>query len=261
MLAALDGASMITPPTQRYPDLDYPTAYRVAAETSRLRQARGERPVGRKIGFTNRNAWERYEVHGPIWDHVYAHTVKFTRENNATQPLGGMVAPRIEPEIAFKLKAPLPVGCDDPAVILQSIDWMARTFEIVDCHYAGWKFRGPDSVIDLGHHAALIVGKPVEIGRGDIADLVEALHDCRVTLLRNGELTEVGVGANALGHPALALGLLADLVASQPEADPLQAGEIVTTGTLTAALPVRSGETWRTETEGLSFSALTVVFQ
>ena len=79
--------------------------------------------------------------------------------------------------------------------------------------------------------------------------------------MRDGELVDTGVGANALGHPLWALGLLADVLASQPEADPLLAGEIVTTGTLTAALTVRSGETWRTETEGLPLPPLTVVLQ
>ena len=33
----------------------------------RLRIARGERPLGYKIGFTNRGIWDRYGVHAPIW--------------------------------------------------------------------------------------------------------------------------------------------------------------------------------------------------
>jgi 2-keto-4-pentenoate hydratase len=34
-----------------------PTAYRIARTICDLRAALGERPVGRKIGFTDRNAW------------------------------------------------------------------------------------------------------------------------------------------------------------------------------------------------------------
>jgi 2-oxo-3-hexenedioate decarboxylase len=175
----------------------------------------------------------------------------------ASLSVAKMVAPRIEPEIAFRLSAPVPAGCDDPVQVLESVEWAARAFEVVDCHYDGWKFAGPDSVIDFAHHAALIVGEPIEVDGGD----VEALRDCRVTLLRDGELVDSGAGVNALGHPLLALAHLADVIASQPGAPPLAAGEVVTTGTLTAAMPVKAGETWRTETEGLGFAPLSLHFE
>ena len=60
-----------------------------------------------------------------------------------------------------------------------------------------------------------------------------------------------GRGSNALDHPALALAFLADILAKQPAFDPLAAGEIITTGTLTAALPIKAGETWQSRYEGL----------
>lgn len=53
-----------------------------------------------------------------------------------------------------------------------------------------------------------------------------------------------GIGANALDHPALALAFLADILTQQAAFDPLAAGEIITTGTLTKALPINAGETW-----------------
>jgi 2-oxo-3-hexenedioate decarboxylase len=258
MLTALDSGSLVAPPTRGYPDLDFAAAYKVAAEEIRLRRYRGERPVGRKVGYTNRNIWEQYDVHEPIWGNMYKHTVHFARENSAVCSLSGMIAPRIEPEIAFQLSAPLPLGCDDPAVILRSVEWMARTFEIVDCHYTDWKFRGPDSVVDFSHHAALIVGEPAAVREASIPGLVDQLRDCRVTLLRNGETVDSGVGSNALGHPALVLGLLADVIDMQPEAEPLTRGEIITTGTLTAAVPVKAGETWCTEVDGLALPSLTL---
>ena len=61
-----------------------------------------------------------------------------------------------------------------------------------------------------------------------------------------------GQGSNALDHPALALAFLAHILANQPEFDPLAAGEIITTGTLTNALPVKSGETWQSTYTGLT---------
>jgi len=41
------------------------------------------------------------------------------------------------------------------------------------------------------------------------------------------------------------------VLAGQPQFAPLEAGEIITTGTLTAALPIRPGETWSSSYEGL----------
>ena len=260
MLVALDTATLVTPPSQRYRALTFADAYAVAAEESRVRQERGDRRVGRKIGYTNRNIWAQYNMDQPIWDHVYEHTVHYASAGSTTLSIGGMVAPRIEPEIAFRLRRPVAAGYDDPAVVLESVEWVARSFEIVDCHYADWKFAGPDSVIDFGHHAALIIGEPREVRAAEIASLTEALRDCRVTLFRTGAPVDSGLGSNALGHPALAMAYLADVVASQPGAPPLAAGEVITTGTLTAAMPVQAGETWRTDTDGLPFPPLTVTF-
>ena len=80
-------------------------------------------------------------------------------------------------------------------------------------------------------------------------------------LSRNGSEVGRGVGANALDHPALALAFLADTLAKQAAFDPLAAGEIITTGTLTAALPIQAGETWRSRYEGLpGVNGLTLQF-
>ena len=196
----------------------------------------------------------------PIWGYMYAHTVQFAGDGFAAQSLSHMVSPRIEPEIAFGLRAPGPSGCRDAAVVLESVEWVARAFEIVDCHYADWTFRGPDSVIDFSHHGALILGEPRAVAPAGIPWIVDALRSCQVTLARDGALIARGTGANALDHPASALALLADVVAAQP-AEPLAAGEIITTGTLTALQPVARGETWQTVTEGLDLPPLSVRFE
>lgn len=50
------------------------------------------------------------------------------------------------------------------------------------------------------------------------------------------------------------------MLAKQPGCQPLQADELVTTGTITAAQPVRAGETWRTELRGIALPGLAVTF-
>ena len=74
--------------------------------------------------------------------------------------------------------------------------------------------------------------------------LTLALAAVEVELHRDGQLVEVGRGANALGSPLAALAHLVEVLAQQPSLPALRAGEIVTTGTLTAAYPVRAGEAW-----------------
>jgi 2-oxo-3-hexenedioate decarboxylase len=51
-----------------------------------------------------------------------------------------------------------------------------------------------------------------------------------------------------------------NLLARDPANPPLGAGEIITTGTVTRALPVAPGEVWRTTLEGLALDGLAVRF-
>jgi len=252
LLDALDQGGTVPSIVERNPGFGWDEGYAVAADLLKRRRARGEMTVGRKIGFTNRNIWAEYGATAPIWAHVYDRTVVVAERSHATLSLKGSARPRLEPEIAFKLKAPLAAGITDPARILNAIDWMAPSFEIVDCHFADWKFHSADSAADFALHWRLILGTPHAIGAAEIPGLVGQLRDCRLTLSRNGEVRDRGVGANALGHPAAALAHLAAVLASQPHFEPLAAGEVITTGTLTAALPIRPGETWSSRYEGLS---------
>ncbi len=251
LMDALDQGTVIPSITGRNPHFDWDAAYRVAGEIVRMRRRRGEKTVGRKIGFTNRNIWAEYGATAPIWAHVYDHTVQFAVGDRAAVSLKGSVQPRLEPEIAFMLKSPLLPGVSDPARILEAVEWLAPSFEIVDCHFADWKFGPADSAADFSFHWRLIVGTPQPLQAAEIHALANQLRDCRVTLARDGKTMDQGVGANALGHPASALAHLAGLLLRQPQFEPLAAGEVITTGTLTAAMPIRPGEIWSSSYEGL----------
>jgi 2-oxo-3-hexenedioate decarboxylase len=261
LLDALDCGATIPSIVARDPGFGWDEGYRVAAELLRLRRARGERTVGRKIGFTNRNIWAEYGATAPIWAHVYDRTLIHAAGGQAQVSLRGSARPRLEPEIAFRLEAPLPAGVSDAAEVLRSIEWYAPSFEIVDCHFPDWKFGPADSAADFSLHWRLIVGSPCPLRSADLSALAAQLHDCRVTLSRNGVVADRGVGANALGHPAAALAYLVEVLSHQPQFEALAAGEIITTGTLTAALPVRPGETWSSGYEGLpGVTGLTLAF-
>jgi 2-oxo-3-hexenedioate decarboxylase len=230
----------VAPFSQRYPGLTPAAGYAAAQRLHEHRVAQGWKPVGRKIGFTNRTLWQRYGVHEPMWGMVYDRTLIHARDNEATVALDGLVQPRIEPEIAFKLKkAP---GED----LADCIEWMAHAIEIVQCHHPAWKVTIADCTTDNGLHGRLIVGTPVPLRDADKLPLVEA------RLYKGERLVDEGVGANVLGSPLLSLAHLVELLRKQPAAPPLTTGEIITTGVLTDAHPVAPGETWRTEVTGLA---------
>ncbi|MGC2576154.1 MAG: hypothetical protein WA376_01090, partial [Terrimicrobiaceae bacterium] len=154
--ALLDTGQQIPPFSARFSALDLDDAYRVTATIKQMRETRGETPVGRKIGFTNRTIWAEYNVYEPIWGYVYNRTVDNLAEIGDTFSLAGLAEPRIEPEIIFKLAlAPAP-GMDDTA-LLACIDWVGHGFEIVQSIFPGWKFSVSDTVVAFGLHGALLI--------------------------------------------------------------------------------------------------------
>jgi 2-oxo-3-hexenedioate decarboxylase len=259
MMAAYDGATTLAPISAGEPGFDVAAAYDVLAEIERRRRAQGWQSVARKIGFTNRTIWARYGVYQPMWAHAWKHTVQFAPSGNASQSLAGLVQPRIEPEVVFRLSAPVPVT-DDAEAILRCVEWIAPGFEIVQSHFPDWKFTAADCTAAFGLHGALVVGTPFPVTAQNRVALVAALPVFTLQLRRGGALIDTGVGANVLGSPALALAHLARVLSTQPWAPPLAAGEVITTGTVTDAWPVAPGETWTSDYGALGIPGLTLTF-
>ena len=253
-LAALDGAHPVAPFTAADAGFGLPEAYRAAARLQALRVTRGERPVGRKLGFTNRTIWDEYGVHAPIWGPVYDTTVRPL--GAAPVPLAGLAEPRIEPEVILRLAA-VPRPGMAPEALGACVEALALGFEVVQSIFPGWRFRAADTVAGAALHGRLLTGPFVPC----TPDLARRLAAFPVTLWRNGAVADRGDAANVLGGgPLAALAHLALLLDADPEARPLNPGEIVTTGTLTRALPIAPGETWRAEAEGLGLAPVEVRF-
>jgi 2-oxo-3-hexenedioate decarboxylase len=256
--AALETGHQIPPFSARISAFDLDDAYRVTAAIRQMREIRGEMPVGRKIGFTNRTIWAEYNVYAPIWGYVYNRTVHNLAEIGNTFSLTGFAEPRIEPEIAFKLAlAPVP-GMDETA-LLACVDWVGHAFEIVQSIFPGWKFSAADTVAAFGLHGALLIGPRHPIA-AHAEDLSRTLSTFEIDLKRGGTVVDHGRAANVLGGPLSALRYLVDILARDQVNPPLATGEIVTTGTLTRALPVSAGETWTTELTGVALDGIRVRF-
>ncbi len=253
LLHALADRRQIAPLTDSDHAFDLTAANRVAAAVSRLRCARGEVPVGRKIGFTNRTIWDEYNVHAPIWGLVWDSTL---HPLAAPFPIATLVEPRIEPEIILRLgRAPDP-GMD-AAALIGCVSHLTFGFELVQSLYPGWRFRAPDTVAAFGLHGALLPGPWVAVEPG--TDWAARLADFRITLSRDGQVMDDGHSANVMGTgPLAALAHLTDLLAADPDAPPLAVGEVISTGTLTRALPVAAGQTWTAQAQGLPLAPVTL---
>ena len=244
--------------TARHPGFGLVEAYAVAARVHRHRLAAGAAPRGRKIGFTNSRIWPEYDVHQPMWGHVYAHTLHDASHGPVTLSLASFCEPKIEPEIAFGLRA-APAAGADTAALLACIEWVAPAFEVVQSHFPGWKFQVADTVADGGLHGALLLGERIAIGQLG-ADAADVLARLPIALSRDGSPVETGLGSNVLGGPVQALAHLVDLLDRQGPDVALRPGEIVSTGTVTAAYSVAAGQRWRSEPAGAGLRPLEVAF-
>jgi 2-oxo-3-hexenedioate decarboxylase len=258
VFAVLETGGQIAPFSKAYPDFGLEEAYRVTAAVRAAREARGERPIGRKIGFTNRTIWAEYGVYAPIWGYVYDRTVRDLTGEALEVLLSGLAEPRIEPEIVFGLAAPPTPGMDERELI-HCIDWVAHGFEIVQSIFPNWSFQAPDTVAAYGLHGRLFIG-PRHLAESRRDEWARELSRFEIDLFRNGALVDHGAAANVLDGPLFALRYLAETLAQDPLSPPLAAGEIVTTGTLTRAFPVAAGEEWSTTLTGVPLEGARIRF-
>jgi 2-keto-4-pentenoate hydratase len=246
------------PPSARDPGMALGDAYAVEAELARLKRAAGHYAVGRKIGYANKAMWRALKLETLVWAHMYDDTVRHAQSGVAMLSIDRMFAPKIEPEIVFKLKSSLGADAVEPEAALAGVEWMALGFEIIDCPFPDWKYQPADFVAAYGLHAALVVGEPMAIDPGSIPSLADSLGRFTVKLIKDGELVEEGSGKNALKSPARALGELAAAISRQTGAEPLTAGELVSTGTLTTSMLIAPGQQWQATVEGLPLGGLTM---
>jgi 2-keto-4-pentenoate hydratase len=257
VFATLGSGRQLAPFSDRPDGLTIEDAYRVLARLGEAFQARGEALVGRKIGFTNRTIWPEYGVYAPIWGFVTSRTVRDLAAG-AALPLAGLAEPRIEPEIVFGLsRAPAPDM--DEMALAGCIDWVAHGFEIVQSLFPGWKFAPADTVACNALHGALLIG-PRHAFQPRAAEWLRELAAFEIELERDEVLADHGHASNVLDSPFLALRHLVRLLAQDPVNLPLAAGEIVSTGTLTRALPVAPGEIWRTRLRGIPLAGIELQF-
>jgi 2-keto-4-pentenoate hydratase len=258
LLSAQQTGQMVAVPPSSRPGFDLNAAYEVEATLKRLREAGGHKAVGRKVGYANKAMWRVLKLETLVWAHMYDDTVHYGDGNSATLTLSHPRSLKIEPEVVFGLKRAVTGEGADATAALASADWLALGFEIIDCPFPEWKFQPSDFVASFGLHAALVIGEKMQVRADLIATLVDDLARFKVRISKNGAFVEEGSGRNSLKSPALCLAELGAAIARRFPAQPLSAGEVVSSGTLTAGHPTGRGDLWTVEVEGLPLPALTL---
>ena len=257
-VSVLGQGRQISPLSSRDPAFGLDAAYRVTPLVRQMREARGEKVLGRKIGFTNSTIWEQYNVNGPIWGYMYDRTIRNLSDIGGTASLAELTDPRIEPEVVFGLSA-APDAAMNERELLSCIGWVALGYEVVQSIYPEWKFAASDTVAAFGLHGALLIGERHPVS-ADAEAWMKQLSNFDVELACNGEVVDRGHARNVLGGPLSALRHFIGVLAKDDVNPNLAAGEIVTTGTLTRALPIKPGETWSTRVSGIPLGRIGVRF-
>lgn len=279
---AYSRGTSIAPLTDEFPDLTEAQAYDIAEAVRHERERAGDRVVGWKIGFTNRTIWDQYGVHAPIWGPMYASTTRAFeqpgREGAEREPAGsanapgaraageraagewpvaGLTEPQVEAEIAFRFSSAPRAGADERE-LLESIDGVSHTLEVVRCPYPDWVFRPADTMAAAGLHGGLAVGPWHSNEPAERDDWARALTTFGLTIRGDDGVEGTGQAQNVLGGPLSALQHFIDESARLRGGVLIRPGDIVTTGTVPPAYPLRAGQHWTTEVDGLPLPGLSL---
>jgi 2-oxo-3-hexenedioate decarboxylase len=252
------GGIVSVPPSARDAEFDLNAAYQTEAEFAALRKASGAKTVGWKVGYANKAMWRVLKLETLVWAHMYDDTVHYAQDGAADYALPPHRAPKIEPEIVFKLKEPITQAGLDAAAVLGLVEWLAIGFEIIDCPFPDWQVKPTDFVAAFGLHLGLVIGEPLAVDAAAIPVLIEQLASFKLKVSKDGEFVEEGAGKNSLRSPALCLAELGGATLKRGNGESLAAGDLISSGTLTAGHLIQRGETWRVDVEGLPVAPLTV---
>ncbi|MEH7388526.1 fumarylacetoacetate hydrolase family protein [Bacillus sp. JJ1521] len=223
----------IDPPTSVDSELTVKDAYYIQLENIKKRLSQGQKIVGKKIGLTSLAMQNLLGVDEPDYGHLLDRMVV---ENGGKISFEKVLQPKVEAEIAFILNKDLRGPNVTALDVLHATEYIVPALEIVDSRVKDWKIKLADTVADNASSGFYVLGgKPTKVEDIDL-ELIG------MTLSKNGELSNTGVGAAALGNPANCVAWLANKLS---EFDiPLRAGEVILSGALSAAIEAREGDSF-----------------
>jgi len=218
--------------------------YAIQAMSMARRYARGEKRVGVKMGLTSRAKMLQVGVDEVVWGRL---TDAMRVEEGGRVSLSRYAHPRVEPELAFLMKAPL-AGEVSNVEAMAAVAAIAPAMEIIDSRYQNFKFTLPDVVADNSSSSGFVVGS--------WCDPTMDFSNLGLIMDVDGRPVQTGSTAAILGHPVRSLVAAARMLARWGET--LKPGDIVLAGGATAAHPLAVGMQIRTEFQGLGSVSFSV---
>jgi len=238
----------IEPFTDADPDLGMADGYAIAQQLTKLLLSDGDTVIGYKVGLTSKPMQQFIGVDSPDHGPVLGSTVY---ADGAAVELSRFIQPKIEAEIAFTLGAPLRGPGVTVTAARHAIEGMVAAMEIVDSRFADWRIRLADTVADLASNGAVALSSRVV----PLGDLDPRLIGMVIT--NRGELVDTGAGAAALGDPIAVVAWLANTLGEVGAG--LEAGQLIMTGALHAAVTMQPGDVFRAEFDRLGPVSVRVV--
>jgi 2-keto-4-pentenoate hydratase len=226
----------IAPITETDAGITLDEAYRIQLRVMDMKKGAGQVVVGKKIGLTSLAMQTMLGVHEPDYGHILNGMVVMEGEKI---PVGELIAPRIEGEIAFVLKEDLKGPGVTVTEVLRCSEGVVPALEIVDSRIRSWNIKLPDTVADNASSALIVLGGVIT------STQTVDLRTMGMVMEKNGEVLRTAAGAAVLGHPAQAVAWLANKLSEYGII--MRKGEVVLSGALAAAEPFQAGDFFRAD--------------
>lgn len=223
----------IDPPSSDYGTLTLDQAYAVQAMIVAEKVKSGERIIGWKVGATSQAVLDqlRGETDEPIFGCMTSSSIQTNARGIKTADFCKL---GFEGEIAFimgkSLKGPGITNAD----VMTATAGITACVELVDWRIRGRSGTTTDTIADNSGHGGIIPGPVVK----PLADF--DLRYEGVACHKNGRLLGSACGCEAMGNPVNVVTWLANKLAMFGHG--LEAGEIITTGSLTRFFHVQPGD-------------------
>jgi 2-keto-4-pentenoate hydratase len=224
----------IPPITESDGITDVNTAYAIQTYWTNMRLERGEKIVGRKIGLTSKAIQTQLGVNEPDYGTLWQSSFYPATNGKVNVPASDFLQPRIEGEVAFLIGKSLREPNITPEQILAATEACAMGIEVVASRIADWRIKLADTIADNASYGGFTLGPwDKQMREADLGALAMSIH-------HNGTLAAEGLGAAALGHPAISTAWLANKLLEFGVS--LEPGDIVISGGITKMLPVKAGD-------------------
>ncbi|TDF62965.1 2-oxo-hept-4-ene-1,7-dioate hydratase [Cupriavidus sp. L7L] len=232
--------------SKRFPDMTIEDGYRISRAWVALQKAEGRAVIGHKIGLTSRAMQQASQITEPDYGTLLDSMLFTCTEGEELQiPTSRFIAPRVEVELAFMLKAPLRGPQVTLEQVLEATDYVTPAIEIIDSRIEQFDRHTKvmrkvfDTISDNAANAGIVVGgkrvAPAEVD----------LPWCGSILRQNGIVEETGLAAGVQGHPAIGVAWLANKLA--PWDETLLPGQIVLAGSFTRPVAAKVGDVFEAD--------------